>query len=468
MQLWNDYEGKTIADAYTLGPLLRPEGRTALFTLPKGVDGPSIVRLTESLNDEGQMLTCWRRVSQIGNENLLALKCFGETVFEGTPLTYAVMETPDATLAELLAERRMTHAEAMQVASSVVPALKALHENGLVHEHIVAENVVAVGETVKLRADCVRECKIDADLVTADDCANMRQRDVEALGLLLLRALTLQKKLRPGLALPAPFDRIIANALNGMWGLTEIAAVLPAPVAPPTPMPVATQNTAASASTVVTASELPKIVAAPTSPVEMSSSVPFAASTAQENPAVVDPPLMFQRRIQTTVTERRSRGPLYAAIAIAAAILLAIFLRAFHGGSTRSAPSAPAVAQVQTAQPALRKTAAPAAAVPSQPATAIQTEAATSRSGVAGVEARLQPGWYVIAYTFNHEQQALQRAEAIVQRYPGLHPQVIAPHGRTFLIALGGAMSRDQAESLRNMARRDGMPRDTFVRNYGS
>jgi eukaryotic-like serine/threonine-protein kinase len=74
----------------------------------------------------------------------------------------------------------------------------------------------------------------------------------------------------------------------------------------------------------------------------------------------------------------------------------------------------------------------------------------------------------VIAYTFNHEEQALKRAAAIVQRYPGLHPQVIAPSGNAYLVALGGAMSRNEAESIRNHARRAGMPRDTFVRNYGS
>ena len=58
MQLWNDYEGKTIAGKYPLGPLVRPEGRSALFQLSAGVEAPAIIRLTEAINDEGQMLAC--------------------------------------------------------------------------------------------------------------------------------------------------------------------------------------------------------------------------------------------------------------------------------------------------------------------------------------------------------------------------------------------------------------------------
>ena len=78
MQLWNDYEGKTIAGKYPLGPLVRPEGRSALFQLSAGVEAPAIIRLTEAINDEGQMLACWSRVAQVKQENLVAIKRFGE------------------------------------------------------------------------------------------------------------------------------------------------------------------------------------------------------------------------------------------------------------------------------------------------------------------------------------------------------------------------------------------------------
>lgn len=494
MQLWNDYEGKTIAGVYTLGPLLRPEGRSALFSLPTGKDAPAILRLTESLNDEGQMLACWRDVQKIEQPNLLPLKAFGDAVLEGIPLTYAVMEAPDVTLDELLKERPMTTAEALQVATSVVPALQALHARELVHEHILPDNVVAVGETVKLRADCVRVCRVDADLVTAADCAEMRQRDVEQLALLLIRALTLEKKLRPGLVLAAPFNRIIPNALNGMWGLAEIAAALPAPVPPiqpvPAPQPAVTPMPVPATAKVNTPAAVSehRAAAAP-SPGNMPAPwvadrvaetaqpavqgvdavARAAAREASEASRVADAPLMFQRRIQTPVAERSRKPQIVAALALAAVLLFAFLLHVIHSNSGSTPQSAivgqPAAQQAVRAPQANPELAAnheaKMASTPARPAS-------PADPAPVPVAARVQPGWYVIAYTFNHEQQALKRAEAIVRRHPYLHPQVIAPHGREFLIALGGAMSRDEAENIRNSARRAGMPRDTFVRNYGS
>ena len=64
MHLWNDYEGKTIADTLSLGQLVRPEGRSALFALSNGADAPALIRITESINDESQMLACWSHVGR--------------------------------------------------------------------------------------------------------------------------------------------------------------------------------------------------------------------------------------------------------------------------------------------------------------------------------------------------------------------------------------------------------------------
>ena len=74
-----------------------------------------------------------------------------------TSLVYAVMEPVDANLGEILSERRLTELETKQIATSLLAALEALHSNGFVHEHVVPENVLAVGEVIKLRSDCIRE-----------------------------------------------------------------------------------------------------------------------------------------------------------------------------------------------------------------------------------------------------------------------------------------------------------------------
>lgn len=434
MQLWNDYEGKTIADTYTIGPLLRPEGRSALFVLSGAAEAPAIIRLTESLNDEGQMLACWRRVSELKQENLLAIKHFGETSFEGTPLTYAVLEPTDAKLADLLAERRLDLEEARQVATSLVAALSALHAADLVHEHIDAINVFAVGESVKLRTDCVRQ-NLPDEITTPAECASARERDVRDLATLLLRALTLEKKLSPATRLAAPFDKIIPNAMNGTFGLAEIANTLNPPVVKPL---------------------VPETVFAHATP---AAALPQAAGDpAQDNP------LLYQRRVvnSTVPAHRRVPPPVWAGAGIAAVVALGILLH--HGNAADKLTAAPATTATQTAasQPALRPVAQPVAPAP---VAAPAPGAATNEASPA--VSRMQPGWYVIAYTFNHEEQARKRAEAIVKRYGWLHPEVIAPGGGSaYLVALGGPMSRDQAESTRARARQVGMPRDTFVHNY--
>ncbi len=429
MQLWNDYEGKTIANKYPLGSLVRPEGRSALFQLSAGAEAPAVIRLTEAINDEGQMLACWSRVAAVKQENLVAIKRFGETNFEGTPLTYAVMEPTDSSLADLLTERPLTHSEAVQVATSIVAALTALHARNLVHEHIDAAGILAVGETVKLRTDCVRECVVEPGFTTAEDCMRIMERDVHDLAALLLQALTLEKKLSPTTKLPAPFDRIVPSGMIGAWGLREIANALipPAAVAQPvTPSPLADSTTSQSAAAV-------------------------ADDSAQ------DSTLLYQRRNQIGTVEVGQRGRLWAALAVIAVIVLALFLRA---GISKPA-NEPQIAATPTAAPVHQVVAKKAPAPTPIPSAAAQPIAHTMTT------THMQPGWYVVAYTFNRQEQAATRAAAIAQKKPSLHPEVIAPGGRApFLVALGGPMSRPDAENTRSRARQAGLPRDTFVRNY--
>jgi len=107
---------------------------------------------------------------------------------------------------------------------------------------------------------------------------------------------------------------------------------------------------------------------------------------------------------------------------------------------------------------------APAPVVALAPVAAPVAAADSTRSAIAS---HMQAGWYVIAYTYNHEDQAWKKVASIMKRHPALEPQVVAPGGHgPFLVAIGGPMTRDGAASARSKALREGMPRDTFVRNY--
>jgi hypothetical protein len=73
-----------------------------------------------------------------------------------------------------------------------------------------------------------------------------------------------------------------------------------------------------------------------------------------------------------------------------------------------------------------------------------------------------------VAYTYNKQDQAEHKAQAIAQKNPQLQPSVFSPTGKgaPYLVTLGGAMDRDAAIRLRAQAIRLGMPGDTFARNY--
>ncbi len=157
MQLWNDYEGRTIAEAYPLEKLLSPEGRSAFFSTPNGTGTPAVIRLIEAHFDEEEILARWRQVAEIKQTNLVAMRKYGQTVLDGTALVYAVMEPTEASLADVLKDRPLTIEETRQIATSLIAALEALHTRNLIHEHIEPANVLAAGEIIKLRSDCVRE-----------------------------------------------------------------------------------------------------------------------------------------------------------------------------------------------------------------------------------------------------------------------------------------------------------------------
>ncbi|SNT25508.1 hypothetical protein SAMN05421770_106113 [Granulicella rosea] len=434
MHLWSDYEGKTIAEAYPLGQLIRPEGRTAFFATANGTGTPAVIRLTESLNDEHEMLSRWQQVADLGEEHLVTIKKFGQTSFDGTPLAYALLELTDASLADILRERPLTPAETVEVGHSLVAALKALHAKDLVHEHLTPESVLAVGEVIKLRSDCVREATNDLDHTPEA----LKQRDVHALAELLLRCLTLDANLTPATRLAAPFDRIVPRGLDGAWGLDEIDAAL---TPPPTPevKPLVPEGVIAAAH-----------AAAETHRLELAD----AAQAEPYEPVQAELPLQSARvsRIYSPV-KAAPKPPLFWG-GVAAAALLALFV-VWHlvqgrpvTSATATAPAAPA-----TVAPSPIKTIDDA---PNPPA---------AKAGVATVAT--QPGWHVVAYTYNHEDQAWQKVASLRAEHSSLRPEVFSPSGRApFLVTLGGGMSRAEAEALRRQARKDGLPRDVFTRDY--
>jgi len=156
-------------------------------------------------------------------------------------------------------------------------------------------------------------------------------------------------------------------------------------------------------------------------------------------------------------------SPRWIAIGLAVVLLLWIgwhFLSARPANSVSPQPEASTpVAPANTAADSAPEKPSPSAAPPAA------ASAPASQKPLAAPDARKQ--WRVIAYTYNHQDQAQHKADVVGQAHPDLHPEVFTPAGHApFLVALGGAMSRDDAFTLAQKARNQGLPRDTYAQNY--
>jgi hypothetical protein len=433
MDLWTEYEGRTIAGVYPLTKLIQPEGRSAFFSTSNGTGVPTTIRLIESHFDGDEILTRWRGVAALNQSNLVKLKSFGHVVIDETSLVYAVMEPVDANLGEMLRERRLTEQETRQIATSLLAALEALHGNGFVHEHVVPENVLAVGETIKLRSDCIRET------LEGEEGVALKRKDVRGYATVLLQALTQQRTLddaKRNLPLPGPFEQIIRKGLSGEWGLGQIGVALK-PTANAVQQPVAAAAPKAAPE------------ARPEARVERAVEAPIA------------PPPSVMRRIQVPVDEKpgRLRGLAYGLGTLLIVLLGWYFVHSRSASTNDAGKEAPAVAPA----PVAKQSAAVGNVVPSAPVKAGNASTVVERSDLGAS----QSNWRVIAFTYNQEAQARQKASAIAQEHPDLSPAVFTPNGHApFLVTLGGQMTKQDAFAFSGKAKREGMPRDTYAQNY--
>jgi hypothetical protein len=107
-------------------------------------------------------------------------------------------------------------------------------------------------------------------------------------------------------------------------------------------------------------------------------------------------------------------------------------------------------------------TPAPASPAPPPPSAAVITPQTAARPAA---DSRTQ--WRVVAYTYNRQDQAQQKADLIAKQHPTLNPEVFTPTGRApYLVTVGGPMTREQAAAFRKQAHAAGLPRDTYTQNY--
>jgi hypothetical protein len=175
---------------------------------------------------------------------------------------------------------------------------------------------------------------------------------------------------------------------------------------------------------------------------------------ADPEPAAAPPETAPAKPDDTPPPSRFYRMPGWVWMATAVPVLAVIF-----GLARTSHKPAPAVPAAATAPGVSRPVFVPPARAPEAPA---RTAASPARDPSGRT-------WRVVAYTYNGLAAAEAKAHRVNQRWPGFHAEVFAPRGRgrgPYLVALGGRLTRAEAARLQQSARRSGLPRDTFIRNY--
>jgi hypothetical protein len=219
--LWGDFEGRKLEDRWLLGHLVRPEGRRAWFEAI-GPDGtPVMLSITEAMNDEDELLERLRAAAQIRHPNVVQIREVVISHLDDVPVVVAAMEMTEENLGDVLRDRLLSAAEGRQVLDAVLSALGAMHAHGLVHRHVEAVSVVAMGETIKLRSDCLQMVGSAFGAAAADD--------VRWASRMVTHAVTGRfpaSENDPVLQLlPESMARAVRRALSGIAGASEVAAL---------------------------------------------------------------------------------------------------------------------------------------------------------------------------------------------------------------------------------------------------
>ncbi len=220
---WARWQGHVIHDTFPLGRCLGYSDHSGVFLSKSAAPGAAEVAVKLVPADRAlaeSLLPRWKRAGGIVHPHLLRLMQSGGCQLDGLPYLYVVMEYADQTLAQLLQQRALTDGEAREMLRPTLDALALLHGYNLVHGQLKPENILVVGDQLKLASDTIRrvtEVAMSVKVPSVYDPPEARHGntstagDVWALGVCLFEALTrrpplIRGELSEAVALPADFS----------------------------------------------------------------------------------------------------------------------------------------------------------------------------------------------------------------------------------------------------------------------
>jgi serine/threonine protein kinase len=385
---------------------------------------PAVVRICQGGTPQAdRLLAQWRSAIELRHPNLLSLYAAGDSVLDGVPVVYVVMERADESLDGVLPERALSEAETRELLLPAVAALSYLHKSGYSHSALKASNILAVEEQVKLSSDSIERSGGEASPA----------EDMWALGMIVVQSFTQELPRmgdgqRPDVLrrVSGPFVEIVRHCLDPnpatRWTADQVAARLDGreePVISPRVAPAVAQ-----------------------------------AKTSYRRPADVED---YSR-------VRQNRVWLYGALGVI--VLLALVIMFGRNKDTGPAPVTslrPATQQVPSApSPVLQ------GAIPAPEADRAPPAAAKAKPSPYGGPGRRTTGWSVVVASYSSRGPAEKRQRELARRWPDYKVGIFEQHADRiyYLVTIGERSSEDEAQALRKRAVASGFPRDTYIKRF--
>lgn len=458
---WTRLQGTILEGGYQLETILAAEESQATFKVRVLGDSSAnaVAKLFVATPSEAEeQAAAWESTRKLKEQHLATPLGAGLTQFDDATFAYVVLRRPDETLDTAVQERALSKQEAGDVLLALIRGLEDLHAHGLVHGCVSPEQIVAIGDSIKLSTECVRRTGVAPGLplpraryiAPESIAANVTpSADLWCVGATLVEILTQQPCgehcMEQAAKLPAPFDAIASRCLDAdpeaRLKVGQVEALFRGrSAAPAAAKPVLAGSTSAGMAAVASAPGIP--VNTPSIPARK------YAPLAQRVPDNPEPKLRAWW--------------IYAAAGIIVVLGLIWLLRPRH----MPVPVARQVASRNATTPAQgtaweSKTIAPEdAKTVSHPQPAAVPSAHQS-DFVKG------PVWRVVLYTYTRQTDAESKARSVNAKHPGLSAEVFSPSGGSpYLVVVGGRMSRDDATRMRQKVRGLGLPRDSYIQNY--
>ena len=421
---WRDYLGQVLDGQYTLSEFLDETGEAAVFVTDLDrVEGTVIIRLISAHeSDADRRYHSWSIATGLCHPGLTRVYAAGRTRLDGLPLVYAVSKRPDENLGDVVPERPLTSEEARVVLESLLSCVAYLHQHRLVHGNIAPENIVAIGDRVKLTTDCITEAQPDS----GEGGIRSYAADMYAIGTTLIEVLTQERYAPTGepleetaliRGLHSPFREIAIGCLqpdaNRRWTATQALHAL-------------------------------------------------SGSNHYDPGPAVHPPR------QPREPKRLNRAAFAYIAAVLVCLLGLVGYRQYSGRLVVVPDSSAPETAIAAPPPAGEPLREPTTPVREQPAAlpveqrAGQDPAPTADRQAAPVETE---GWAVVAAIYRDFNAAERGAQAMHRKWRQFNPTVFPAkgQGRKYMVVLGSGLSKEQAERLRRQATSAGLPRDTYV-----